>query len=167
MSWINAVIFSSIPSAFQTLCIKVSTSTTGPRRSLCTWFGEVYSCCCLPLLPQLACNVIETTYKYFFSALYRLVLQCIQCNGISNPIIKEILPTFAWNLQVASGPLCPGTINCKRQTAGKMDLTGSPIPLPLSLSLYCLVTRPCTAIECHPSSVQKSSRPDSIASVTL
>ena len=38
------------------------------RKSLCTWFGEVCSCCCLPLLPQLACNILATTYKDFFSA---------------------------------------------------------------------------------------------------
>ena len=32
------------------------------RRSLtfnsCTWFGEIRSCFCLPLLPQLACNAV-------------------------------------------------------------------------------------------------------------
>ena len=38
------------------------------RKSLCTWFGEVCSCCCLPLLPQLACNILATTYKYYFRA---------------------------------------------------------------------------------------------------
>ena len=43
---------------------------------------------------------------------------------------------FSCILQVVSEPLCPGTINCKRQTAGKMDLTASPIPLPLFLSPY-------------------------------
>ena len=36
---------------------------TGPGNNTCTWFGEVGSCCCLPLLPQLACNVLATTYK--------------------------------------------------------------------------------------------------------
>ena len=57
---------------------------------------------------------------------------------ISNQIIKKISLIFARILEVASEPLCPGTINCKRQTAGKMDLTGSPIPLPLFLSLPIL-----------------------------
>ena len=26
------------------------------------WFGEVCACYCLPLLPQLACNILATTY---------------------------------------------------------------------------------------------------------
>ena len=34
------------------------------------WFGEVCSCCCLSLLPQLACNFLATTYEHIFSALY-------------------------------------------------------------------------------------------------
>ena len=44
--------------------------STEVRKSLCTWFGEVGSCCCLPLLPQLAWNILTTTYKDFFSPLY-------------------------------------------------------------------------------------------------
>ena len=40
----------------------------GPGNITCTWFGEVGSCCCLPLLPQLACNILATTYKYYFRA---------------------------------------------------------------------------------------------------
>ena len=27
----------------------------------CTWFGEIWFYCCLPLLPQLACNILATT----------------------------------------------------------------------------------------------------------
>ena len=42
--------------------------STGPGNNTCTWFGEVGSCCCLPLLPQLACNILATTYKYYFRA---------------------------------------------------------------------------------------------------
>ena len=34
------------------------------------WFGEVSICCCLPLLPQLACKILATTYKYHFRAQY-------------------------------------------------------------------------------------------------
>ena len=43
------------------------------------WFGEFCSCCCLPLIPQLACSIPATTYKDFFRALYRnqLVSRCI------------------------------------------------------------------------------------------
>ena len=36
---------------------------TGPENNACTWFVEVGYCCCLPLLPQLACNILATTYK--------------------------------------------------------------------------------------------------------
>ena len=43
---------------------------TEPKKSLCTWFGEFCSCCCLPLLPQLACSILPTKYKDFFWALY-------------------------------------------------------------------------------------------------
>ena len=35
-----------------------------------TWFGEFYSCCCLPLLPQIACSILPTTYKPLFPSLY-------------------------------------------------------------------------------------------------
>ena len=53
------------------LCI---ISFTGPGNNTCTWFGEVGSCCCLPLLPQLACSILATwgppisraLYKYYF-----------------------------------------------------------------------------------------------------
>ena len=44
--------------------------TTELRKFLCTWFGEVCSSCCLSLLPQFACNILATTYKEIFSALY-------------------------------------------------------------------------------------------------
>ena len=46
---------------------------TGPGNNTCTWFGEVGSCCCLPLLPQLACNILATTYKYYFRAHYFVI----------------------------------------------------------------------------------------------
>ena len=39
------------------------------EKSPCTWFGEVCFCFCLSLLPQLACNILATTCKDFFSAL--------------------------------------------------------------------------------------------------
>ena len=35
-----------------------------------TWFGEFCSCCCLPLLPQLACSILPTTYQPLFPPLY-------------------------------------------------------------------------------------------------
>ena len=34
------------------------------------WFGEDCSCCCLSLLPQLAYNILATTYKDYFPAQY-------------------------------------------------------------------------------------------------
>ena len=48
---------------------------TEVRKSLCTLFGEVCSCWCLPLLPQLACNILATTYRDLFSALYKIKCQ--------------------------------------------------------------------------------------------
>ena len=51
--------------------IKVIQKCTELRKFLCTWFGEVCSCCCLSPLPQLACIILATTYKGIFSALYR------------------------------------------------------------------------------------------------
>ena len=53
------------------------TCLTELRKFLCTWFGEVCSCCCLSLLPQLACIILATTYKEIFSALYKVNLECI------------------------------------------------------------------------------------------
>ena len=50
------------------------------RKSLCTWFGEVCSCCCSSLLPQLACNILATTYKDFFFALYILIRSSSLCS---------------------------------------------------------------------------------------
>ena len=44
--------------------------STGPGNNTCTWFCEIGYCCCLPLLPQLACNILATTYKYYFRAQY-------------------------------------------------------------------------------------------------
>ena len=40
------------------------------RKSPCTWFSEVCSCCCLSPLPLFAYNILATTYEDFFSALY-------------------------------------------------------------------------------------------------
>ena len=31
---------------------------------------EIFSCCCLPLLPQLDCGILPTMHKDFFQALY-------------------------------------------------------------------------------------------------
>ena len=39
-------------------------------KSLCTCFGEVQLCYCLPLLPELAYNILATAYEDFLSALY-------------------------------------------------------------------------------------------------
>ena len=50
-----------------------------PRRTIymywtenitCLWFGEVCSCCILSLLPQFACKIFTTTYKYYFQTRY-------------------------------------------------------------------------------------------------
>ena len=37
---------------------------TGPKNNACTWFGEICTCSCLPLLPQLACNILATIYVW-------------------------------------------------------------------------------------------------------
>ena len=47
--------------------------------SLCTWFGEVCSCCCLSLLPQLAYNILPTMYKDFFSLLCKPYFYALDC----------------------------------------------------------------------------------------
>ena len=44
---------------------KGKTDMSGPGNNTCTWFGEVCFCCSLPLLPQLALNILATTYKYY------------------------------------------------------------------------------------------------------
>ena len=36
----------------------------------CTWFGEICSCCCLPLLTQLACSIHGTWGPPIRGALY-------------------------------------------------------------------------------------------------
>ena len=36
------------------------------------WFGEFCSCCCLPLLPQLACSILVTWERPYSPALYLL-----------------------------------------------------------------------------------------------
>ena len=56
---------------------------TDLRKSPCMWFGEVCSCCCLPLLPQLAYNIRATTYEDFFSALYLHFFQVYTGLGFS------------------------------------------------------------------------------------
>ena len=35
--------------------------STEPELMVGMWFGEFCSCCCLPLLPQLACSILPTT----------------------------------------------------------------------------------------------------------
>ena len=58
--------------------------TTELRKFLCTWFGEVSSCCCLSLLPQLACNILGTTYKEIFSALnVPYMVSLIECTELT------------------------------------------------------------------------------------
>ena len=47
------------------------------RKSLHTWLGEICSCCCLSLLPQLVCNILTTTYNW---------------NVIQNPSVLNWLP---------------------------------------------------------------------------
>ena len=42
-------------------------SITELRKSLRTWFGEVCYCCCLSLLPELAWDILATTYKVVLS----------------------------------------------------------------------------------------------------
>ena len=53
------------------ICSTLSTHIiTEPEKSICTWFGEFCSCCCLPLLHQLDWSIHPTMYKDFFRALY-------------------------------------------------------------------------------------------------
>ena len=54
---------------------------TEPAKSLCTWFGEFCSCCCLP---QLACSILPTTYQPLFPALY------VQCTVIALHYVSAI-----------------------------------------------------------------------------
>ena len=42
-------------------------------------FGEFCSCCCLPLLPELACSIHETWPKHFSGALCHCNRQALQC----------------------------------------------------------------------------------------
>ena len=35
-------------------------------------FGQFCSCCCLPLLPQLACNILATWERLFSRSLYKI-----------------------------------------------------------------------------------------------
>ena len=48
-----------------------------PNESLCTWFGEFCSCCCLPLLPQLACSILATWERPYNEAQYDLQARSI------------------------------------------------------------------------------------------
>ena len=45
------------------------------RKFLRTWFGEFCSCCCLPLLPQLACSILATTYKELIQVFVQFLIQ--------------------------------------------------------------------------------------------
>ena len=61
------------PRYFDGVClleVRSATKYTEPEKSLCTWFCEFCSCCCLPLLPQLAWRILPTTYQPLFPALY-------------------------------------------------------------------------------------------------
>ena len=53
-----------------------------------TWFGEFCSCCCLPLLPQLACSILPTTYQPLFPPPYvtwdPISLRCCKAEDTSS-----------------------------------------------------------------------------------
>ena len=53
--------------------------TTELRKFLCTWFGEVCSCCDLSLLPQLACN-------HSRNHVQRNFLSSVRTSSTQNPI---------------------------------------------------------------------------------
>ena len=55
-----------------------------------TWDGEVGPCCCLPLLPQLACNILATTFEPFAGAQYEA---CMILNriGVQKGVYRFIL----------------------------------------------------------------------------
>ena len=57
---------------FRDNAYRSSCEITELRKFLCTWFGEVCSCCCLSFLLQLACNILASTSKEIISALYLL-----------------------------------------------------------------------------------------------
>ena len=46
------------------------------------WFGEVCSCCSSSLLPQLACNILATTYKHFFRPSRSRIPLLHLCGGL-------------------------------------------------------------------------------------
>ena len=78
-------------------------SYTGPVNNTCTWFGEVGFCCCLPLLHQLACIILATTYKYYFRAQYK---QFNQSNIVqTSPILSKLVRTHPhWSRFVQTHP---------------------------------------------------------------
>ena len=43
-------------------------------------FGEFCSCCCLPLLPQLACSILATRGPPYTGALYSLYCKLVKIN---------------------------------------------------------------------------------------
>ena len=47
-----------------------------------TWFGEFCSCCCLPLLSQLAYSILPTTYQPLFPPLY-MYIRTKKKNGLN------------------------------------------------------------------------------------
>ena len=54
-----------------------------------TWFGEFCSCCCLPLLPQLACSILPTIYRDFF--------------GLCTEAVKDMAKDYEISLILAEG----------------------------------------------------------------
>ena len=52
------------------LCLGISPSLllfTEPEKMACTWFGEVYSCCCLTSLPKPAWVLLDYVLQTIFS----------------------------------------------------------------------------------------------------
>ena len=92
-------IFTYIRTELMTIWIDSNTKwshwSTELRKSLRMWFGEVCSCCCWSLLPELAWDILATTYKDFFSPLYILmindlsVLSDYYSNNIAVPFYEE------------------------------------------------------------------------------
>ena len=75
-----------------------NTDCTELRKSLCTWFGEFCSCFCLPLLPQLAYNILATTYEDFFSPLYFETASQRRSALSSRPLLYLCPTTTSWSV---------------------------------------------------------------------
>ena len=87
-------------------------ATAGPGNSTCMWFDEVNSWCCLPILPQLECNILANTYEYYFRA---------QCST-STWVIKTCRGRYLNNVFIGGGDILQthGTDRlCKMRTEGE------------------------------------------------